>query len=54
MDAALVNVMTRISDGLIPCFSIRYFVLSVITVVFPEPGPARQMQGPAPWATALD
>ena len=43
--AALVNVMTRICPGSTPR-RIRFRVLCVITVVLPEPGPARTIMGP--------
>lgn len=47
-----MNVITNISNGGISRFSIKFLVLSVIMVVFPEPGPARHMQGPVLWLIA--
>ena len=49
--AAFVNVMTRMPEGLTPCSSNRC-ILCVITVVFPDPGPARTIMGPSLWERA--
>ena len=51
--AAFVNVTTRICSGLTLHLLIKYLTRSVITLVFPEPGPASTSAGPVSWRTAL-
>ena len=49
---AFVKVITRISDGRTPAPR-SPAILWVITVVFPDPGPARTSMGPVLWDRAV-
>ena len=45
--ALLVKVMAKILYGLTPNLSMRYAILWVITLVLPEPAPAKISKGPS-------
>ena len=50
--ALLVNVITKKDSGSTPCF-IKCLILSTITVVLPEPGPASTNNVPLPYSITL-
>ncbi len=50
--ALLVKVMARMLPGRTPSSSMSQAMRRVITVVLPEPAPARISSGPSTWVTA--
>jgi hypothetical protein len=50
--ALLVKVIARMAVGLTPRSSMSQAMRRVMTVVLPDPAPARISSGPSPWVTA--
>ncbi len=50
--ALLVKVMARMEEGRTPTSSMSQAMRRVITVVLPDPAPARISRGPSTWVTA--